>query len=171
MMLKPPASLKFASAFLLVALYLLLTGCQSVRTDGQPMEAGLFAPAFIPSVYSCNSLLQGRSQLPQDLYHTGLCYEHGLAVAPSLSEAVEHYSMAARWGIPEAVQALRRLGLLVPEADLLQRQEHLETEIKRQKSDAARQKLAEERLRLMREDRSYWHHPYPNRHCRRGWCY
>lgn len=50
----------------------------------------------------------------------GECYEHGWgALARDQDAAIDYYEQAARWGNPEAIAALRRLGAEVPETDLL----------------------------------------------------
>ena len=177
MQTKLPAIAQHALQQLVAALslFLAVAGCQSVRTDAQPASPGLFATTYIASENSCRYLMLGKSQLPLDLYHGGICYEQGLGVQQSLEKAVDNYSMAARWGIPEAGQALKRLGRDIPEADLMARQKELEIDLNRQRAESLRNHLDEERLQLIREGRGYGYpgcfHSHCYRHCRHGWCY
>jgi len=50
----------------------------------------------------------------------GECYEQGWgALSRDEEAAISYYEQGARWGNPESVAALDRLGVAVPEADLL----------------------------------------------------
>lgn len=54
------------------------------------------------------------------LVDIGQCYEHGWGeLTKDREAAVNYYEQGARWGIPEAITALQRLGVRVPEEDLL----------------------------------------------------
>ncbi|KEQ16697.1 SEL1-like repeat protein [Endozoicomonas numazuensis] len=112
-----------------------LSGCQHVTTEATPVRPGLYSAPFSLSSAGCSQVLHGSSQLPIDLYHAGVCYEQGVGTPASLAQAVENYSMAARWGIPEAVQALRRLDKPAPAADLLQRRIEQEEQLNKQRLD------------------------------------
>ena len=56
------------------------------------------------------------------------CYEHGWGELPrDQALAVNYYEQGARWGVPEAIAALNRLGVSVPATDLLHTEhEHLD---------------------------------------------
>ncbi|WOG26111.1 hypothetical protein [Endozoicomonas sp. 8E] len=136
-----------------------LSGCQNITTEATPMRPGFYSAPFSVSAASCSQVLHGSSQLPIDLYHAGVCFEQGVGTTASLAQAVERYSMAARWGIPEAAQALRRLHKPVPAPDLLQRRTEQERHLNKQRLD-------EEKL-----NRGSYPPPHYLPHCGRSSCY
>ena len=101
---------------------LALSGCTPVQVDTQPKQS-LGGSRFVVSMTSCSQIINSRSVLPLDIYHTGVCYEQGVAVPASATQAAEYYYEAARWSVPEARTALGRLGRPVPAADLQKQQE------------------------------------------------
>lgn len=164
----------------LVLLVAMLGGCNNnVRVDASPAGPGMFSDTFVLSEPGCRAVTGGGPGLPIDQYHAGQCYEKGIAVPVSMEKAFQHYTMAARWGIPEAQEALRKFGQPVPEADMQKRQQGLERQLQMQRDEAALQKLRQEQLNQMREFRHDYYYPYhypynypyhyPHR-CRRGWC-
>ncbi|MGI9281322.1 MAG: hypothetical protein ACR2PX_17070 [Endozoicomonas sp.] len=142
---------------------IVLSGCQNVATEATPMRPGLYSAPFSLSPAGCSQVLHGSSQLPIDLYHAGVCYEQGMGTPTSLTQAVENYSMAARWGIPEATQALKRLNKPVPVADLLQRRTEQEELLNKQRLD-------KEKIDAYKSRGSY-PAPHYHNHCGRSWCY
>lgn len=136
-----------------------LSGCQNITTEATPMRPGFYSAPFTVSAAGCSEVLHGSSQLPIDLFHAGVCYEQGVGTKTSLAQAVEHYSMAARWGIPEATQALKRLNKPVPAPDLLQRRTEQEQRLNKQRLD-------EEKL-----NRGSYPPPHNFPHCGRSSCY
>ena len=155
--------------FYLIALLSMfaLSGCQNVQTEANPTRSGLYSSPFSLSSDKCKTVVHGNSQLPVDLFHAGQCYEQGVGVKPSVDEAVELYSMAARWGIPEAGQALTRLGKPVPPADLLKRRDDFEEQINQQRLD-------KEKLNIYKNRDHYpssHYHFHGRRYCGRYWCY
>ena len=159
---------------LLVVIF--MGGCQSIKVDSEPASS-FSSSRFVPSEPACKRLITQGVTLPLDMYHAGVCYEQGLGVTRSDREASNYYMKAARWGVPEAVRALGRKGIPVPEPDLLRRQQKTEGEINSLHEAERRRRLEQEKARALRD--SYWstypcygHHCWPYHHrCRRGWCY
>ncbi len=52
-------------------------------------------------------------------HNIGSLYEYGLGVPVDRNTAIAQYTYSARWGTTESIDALRRLGASVPDADLL----------------------------------------------------
>lgn len=140
-----------------------LSGCQNITTDATPMGQGIYSVPFSVTEASCSQVLHGTSQLPIDLYHAGVCYEQGVGTTPSLAQAVDRYSMAARWGIPEATQALKRLNKPVPAADLLQRRIEQEKRLNKQRLDKEKNDAY--------KTRGAYPPPHYHHGCGRSWCY
>ncbi|WP_062265711.1 SEL1-like repeat protein [Endozoicomonas arenosclerae] len=156
--------MRMTGIFLLSALVVtVLSGCQTVTTEATPMRPGLYSTPFSLSPAGCSKVLHGSSQLPIDLYHAGVCYEQGIGTPASTAQAVESYTMAARWGIPEAMQALKRLDKPVPDADLLKRRTEQENQLNKQRLD-------KEKLDVYKSRGSY-PAPHYHYHCGRTWCY
>ena len=121
-------------------LLLNLAGCTSVQVDTQPRES-LASSRFYVSPTTCAQIINSRSILPLDLYHSGVCYEQGVAVPASTTKAIEYYQEAARWGVPEAKVALERLGQPVPKAELQKQQEYRGDQIENSRHGSSRIKI------------------------------
>ena len=126
--------------FCLLAMFLMLAGCTSVQVDTQP-KASLGSSRFQVSPTSCSQLIGSGAILPLDIYHTGVCYEQGQVGSASISKALRHYQEAARWGVPEAKEALERLGQPVPPAELQKQQERQSEQIQDDRSGGGRIKI------------------------------
>ena len=147
-------------------LTLLAGGCSNnVRVDAQSPALGVFGDGFTLSETACNRVTGGTAELPIDQYHAGLCYEQGVGVPVSMEQAFKSYTIAARWGIPEAQEALRRYGQPVPQADLLQRQQSMEQKLQQDRRNENLHKLEREHIDAIRWHDDYYH----RRRCR--WCY
>lgn len=150
-------------------LAVLMSGCSNnVRVDAEPVKPGVFSDGFVLSEVACQRVTGGAAELPMDQYHAGQCYESGVGMSVSMEQAFKHYTMAARWGIPEAQEALRRLGQPVPEADLQKRQQTMERQLHQQRRDQNQQRLEQERNDAIRWH-GYYHAPYYHhyRRCRK----
>lgn len=156
----------------LLILIMLFGGCSNnVRVDAQPAAPGVFGDGFSLSETSCHRVTGRTAELPIDQYHAGLCYEQGVGVPVSMGQAFKYYTMAARWGIPEAQEALRRHDQPVPQADMLQRQQGMEQKLQQDRRNENLQKLEREHIDAIRW-RDYHYAPYHYRHHRRcHWCY
>ncbi|AMO57093.1 hypothetical protein GZ77_00725 [Endozoicomonas montiporae] len=151
----------------LCLLMMIVSGCSNtVRVDAQPMSPGVFGDGFTLSAASCGRVTGGAAELPIDQYHSGRCYEMGVGVPVSMEQAFQHYTMAARWGIPEAQEALKRFGQPVPQADMLQRQQGMEQKLQQDRRNDYLQKLERERVDAIRWH-GYYHPPYYHYHHRR----
>ena len=88
------------------------------------------------------------------LVDLGECYEHGWGELPQDREAaVNYYEQGARWGNRDAIDALKRLGVDVPEPDLLH-EEHKHLDERR--SDELRHALL---LAVVGTEKSISRHP------------
>ncbi len=161
------------SGGLLFFITLLLVACQPVRVDSEPVSF-LGSARFVVSDSSCMKLLARGALLPLDMYYAGSCYEQGHGVGYSAEKAEEYYITAARWGVPEAIRALERLGKPIPDPDLLKRQIETGDEINRQHQNARKNQLEQEKARAIRD--SYWlsppcygYHCWPRYHRCRHW--
>ncbi|WP_263080187.1 hypothetical protein [Endozoicomonas sp. Mp262] len=160
--------------YIWLALTLLLTGCHSVMVDREPVNS-LGSSSFVINELSCQKLLSTGALLPLDIYYTGRCYELGVGMAQSSQQAEHYYVTAARWGVPEAVQALQRMGIPVPEPDLLKRQNKVGEDINQLHENKRQNQLEQERIKrpqyLLRPS-CHGLHCWPHYHsCRHGWCY
>lgn len=159
----------------LLILTMLVAGCSNnVRVDAQPSAPGVFGDGFSLSETSCHRVTGGTAELPIDQYHAGRCYEQGVGVPASMEQAFKYYTMAARWGIPEAQEALRRFGQPVPQADMLQRQQGMEQKLQQDRRNENLQKLEREHIDAIRwrgyhAPYHYHHRRYHHRRCH--WCY
>jgi len=97
---------------LLIALALLAVGCAPSARAVKALKNGDYCEFCRISAGAANTE-------PNSMHNLGLCYENGwCGYAKNTELAVQQYTIGARWGVLESSNALVRLGIKPPQADL-----------------------------------------------------